>query len=312
MTKTKLIVILGPTASGKTRLAIQVASHINAEIISADSRQVYRGMDIGTGKDLQEYLPYFPKNENGIEGLHLVNIVDAGESYHLAAFQKDCKKAVDTIIERAKTPIICGGTGLYIEAFLKNFMFTQIPIDETLRSKLTLLSKEELSEIFRREFQKVLPEADISTHKRLIRAIETATYLSENPMSTSTIDTSHDYDFIIFGLDLPAEQRRSKISARLKERLANGMIEEVQSLLQQGISAEKLIFYGLEYKFITEFLLGKYSYETMESRLEIAIHQFAKRQMTYFRSMERKGLQIHWLNAQKPLKENVEEIIANC
>ncbi len=309
VSSSKLIVILGPTASGKTRLAVRLASHLHAEIISADSRQVYRGMDIGTGKDLQEYLPYFSANDDGIEGLHLVNIMNAGESYHLAAFQRDCQKAVEEIIGRNKTPIICGGTGLYVEAFLRNFELTQVPINQDLRGQLLALDKEELLKIFIEKYQKALPKADISTAKRLIRAIETGNYLEKNP-SFVVPNTQPIYEYFVFGLNPPTEQRRQKISARLRERLANGMIEEVQSLIQAGVSPEKLIFYGLEYKFITEYLMGNSTYESMVSRLETAIHQFAKRQMTFFRSMERKGLQIHWLDPNTSIDEKIQEILA--
>lgn len=330
--KQPLIVILGPTASGKTKLAVNLASKIDGEIISADSRQVYRGMTIGTGKDYDEYLPFFKKKPNlpaGIEGLHLVDNVEAGDSYNVAFFQRDFQKAYENIISRNKTPILCGGTGMYIEAILRNYEDTQVPINQEFRAELEQKSNEELNKIFQEKYQTIHPNADTSSQKRLIRAIEVGQWKMDNGKwrieneklkieNDSVLERQSPFTFhstlftqnaILFGINIPVEIRRERITKRLHERLENGMIEEVKNLLQSGISAEKLIFYGLEYKFITEHLLGELSYDEMARKLEIAIHQFAKRQMTFFRSMERKGLKINWLNGEKTLEEMIQTIL---
>lgn len=314
-TNRPLIVILGPTASGKTKLAINVALQLNGEIISADSRQVYRGMNIGTGKDYEEYLPVFKQNQDwpaGIEGVHLIDILNAGDSYNVAFFQRDFEKAYQAILSRNKTPILCGGTGMYIEAVLRNYEDTQVPICQEFRDELSLKTDEELENIFQEKYARVNQNADISTRKRLIRAIEIGNWRSENG------DLKEEFIFsslhrggvgAVFGISIPVEIRREKITKRLHDRLQNGMVEEVQALLESGISAEKLIFYGLEYKFITEYLVGDLAYDEMAKRLEVAIHQFAKRQMTFFRSMERKGIVINWLDGMQPVEKMTEEII---
>jgi len=302
-----LIVILGPTASGKTKLAVNVASKLNGEIISADSRQVYRGMNIGTGKDYEDYLPVFKQNQDwpaGVEGVHLIDIVQAGDSYNVAFFQRDFQKAYQDIISRNKTPILCGGTGMYIEAVLRNYEDTQVPISQEFRDEL---SNEELEKFFQEKYSQVNQNADISTRKRLIRAIEIGKWKSENDnlkeeFIFSPLHRGGVGGGAVFGIDIPVEIRRERITKRLHDRLQNDMIEEVKSLLESGISAEKLIFYGLEYKFITEYLVGDLSYNEMTKRLEIAIHQFAKRQMTFFRSMERKGIKINWLDGMQPVE----------
>jgi tRNA dimethylallyltransferase len=297
-----LIVILGPTASGKTRLAVTLAQEINGEIISADSRQVYRNMDIGTGKDLAEYhingnfIPY-----------HLIDIIEAGESYHIYQFQQDFIETYQDIISRGKTPILCGGSGMYLEAVLKGFEFTAIPIDLAVRAQLLEKPTEELLTIFEENQSIYSQHSDISTRKRLIRAIEINVFLNHNPdfhLPTPFIPQS-----IIFGLEPHTELRRQRITNRLNERLQNGMIEEVIQLINAGISPEKLIFYGLEYKFITQYISHEISYEIMQERLNIAIHQFAKRQMTYFRKMERNQLPINWLDPMLPLNKLVENIL---
>lgn len=312
-----LIVILGPTASGKTKLAVNVASKLNGEIISADSRQVYRGMNIGTGKDYEDYLSFFMQNQNwsaGIEGVHLIDIVEAGDSYNVAFFQRDFQKAYQDIISRNKTPILCGGTGMYIEAVLRNYEDTQVPISQEFRDELSLKTDEELENIFQEKYTQVNQNADISTRKRLIRAIEIGEFKMResnekaqnrtmNSTQHSALSTQH------FGISIPVEIRRERITKRLHDRLQNGMIEEVKTLLESGISAEKLIFYGLEYKFITEYLVGDLSYDEMAKRLEIAIHQFAKRQMTFFRSMERKGLIINWLDGMQPVEKMTYQLL---
>lgn len=299
-----MIVILGPTASGKTYLATRLAFRIGGEIISADSRQVYRGMNIGTGKDLDEYtveeqpIPY-----------HLIDILDAGEKYNVHRFQQDVEKAVTLINSRDKVPILCGGTGLYIQAVLSNHQYTSIPVNEILRSELEALPHESLLEILSQTPSKFSALADTSTRKRTIRAIEIARYLTKHPeFQLPALITAQ---FTIFGLNPPVEVRRNRISRRLQERLANGLIEEVQGLLDQGLSPDQLIYYGLEYKYLTEYLMGEISYGEMAKKLETEIHRFAKRQMTYFRKMERDGLKIHWLNAADSPAQWLETILMN-
>lgn len=303
MTDAPLLVILGPTACGKTRLATQLAAQVEGEIISADSRQVYRGMNIGTGKDLDEYIV----DEKNIP-YHLIDICDAGEAYHVHRFQIDFQAAFSDIQSRHHTPILCGGTGLYIESVLKQYQFTGIPVDEALRQQLETLSDEALLTRFNTTSSAYSTLADTSTRKRLVRAIEIATYLQTHSFETALPAPLH---YQIFGLDLPVEERRTRITHRLHQRLQSGMIDEVQTLLNQGLTPEQLIYYGLEYKFITEYLTGVLTYDIMVERLNVAIHQFAKRQMTFFRKMERDGLTIHWLNALAPIDQLVATIKAN-
>lgn len=301
--KNKLLVIIGPTASGKTKLAVRVAASMDGEIISADSRQVYKDMNIGTGKDYEEYtlasgqkVPY-----------HLIDIVEAGDDYHVARFQQDFKNIYENICSRKKTPILCGGSGMYIEAVLKNYQHTQVPINLALREELDAQSLDFLLNMFSGTYEQYYPLADTSTKKRLIRAIEIGMFIKNNELE---LREEKPLDYLIFGIDIPAEVRRERITKRLHKRLQGGMIEEVQHLLNKGVSAEKLVFYGLEYKFITEYLLNKLSYDEMARQLEVAIHQFAKRQMTFFRSMEKKGLPIHWLNGLDTVENLSDEIIA--
>lgn len=300
--KNPLIIILGPTASGKTHLATHLAHKIQGEIISADSRQVYRGMNIGTGKDLNEYCI-----DNKYIPYYLIDILDAGEHYHIHQFQQDFQRAFDNISSRNKTTILCGGSGMYLEAILKGYEFTSIPIDENFRGELLQKTTEKLLNEFLKNPSEYSQKADISTRKRLIRAIEINQFLSQN--LDYIIPKPTIPKFIIFGLNPETEIRRISITKRLHERLQNGMIEEVEALINSGISTDKLIFYGLEYKFITQFLTGELTYENMVERLNIAIHQFAKRQMTYFRKMERGGLIINWLDSKLPLNKKVDEII---
>ena len=297
-----LIVILGPTASGKTHLAVNVASKVDGEIISADSRQVYKGMTIGTGKDYEEY----QLNTDIAIPSHLIDIVEAGEDYHVARFQKDFQHAYEAILSRAKTSILCGGSGMYIEAVLRDYQHTQVPVNQELREQLDQYTFDELALLFLEKYKDTYPDADTSTKKRLIRAIEVADFINRNHLEKVNQAPA---DYIIFGIDIPVEIRRERITRRLSARLNAGMIEEVQHLLDKGIPAEKLVFYGLEYKFITEYLMGNLSYEEMVIRLEIAIHQFAKRQMTFFRSMERKGLSINWLNGMDGVENLTNQVI---
>jgi tRNA dimethylallyltransferase len=296
-----LIVILGPTASGKTHLATHLAHKIQGEIISADSRQVYRDMNIGTGKDLEEY-----RIDNQLIPYHLIDILDAGEQYHIHQFQQDFQRVFEDISSRNKPAILCGGSGMYLEAVLKGYEFTAIPIDEKLREELEKKSYEELlfssDSLVRREGF----NPDLTTKKRLIRGIEINRFLQKNP--DFQIPKPNIPNAIIFGLNPETEIRRKRITNRLHERLQNGMIEEVKALIDSGIAPEKLIFYGLEYKFITQYLTGELDYETMDERLNIAIHQFAKRQMTYFRKIESDGLIINWLDSKLPFDKKLEEI----
>lgn len=293
-----MIVILGPTASGKTALAVQLAHKLNAQIISADSRQVYRNMDIGTGKDLAEY------NVTGQEiKYHLINILDAGEQYNLAQFQADFEIAYIEILKQKSTPILCGGTGLYIQAIIQNFQKTQIKPNVALRESLSKLSKEQLITEF--EISNIEREVfDTSTKKRLIRAIE----ILKNGETNNSKKTSN-IDFKVFGLSPDLETRRERINLRLKSRLNSGLIEEAESLIYNGLSHQMLQYYGLEYKYISYYLLGQMTKEEMIIKLQTEIHRFAKRQMTFFRSMEKKGIEINWIPAQMGLLEQVEYVL---
>ena len=297
----KLITILGPTASGKTPVAAHLAKEIGGEIISADSRQVYRRMDIGTGKDLDDYLgvPY-----------HLIDICEPGTKYNLFQYQQDFFDAYQDIQRRGVTPILCGGTGLYIEAVLKGYKLSPVPQNQTLRDSLEGKSLEELTQMLEalkaKTGSNMHNKTDVDSCQRAIRAIEIETYNLENPVPRRELPP---VDSLIIGIDIDREHRREKITRRLKARLEEGMVEEVKGLLDEGIPAEDLIYYGLEYKFVTEYLVGKTTYDEMFQRLEIAIHQFAKRQMTWFRGMERRGFTIHWIDALQPMEDKVAQII---
>lgn len=295
-----LLVILGPTASGKTRLAAELAYAWQTELISADSRQVYRGMDIGTGKDLADY-----RVLDKTIPVHLIDILNAGEQYHLTAFQEDFEQAFTTISGKGRTPILVGGTGLYIEAVLNQFEYSGVPTNASLREQLEEKSKEDLLELFRETRTSYSESADLSTKKRIIRAIEINHYLTANELAPKS---KLPLQPLVIGLQLSLEERRKRTTERLHQRLQQGMVEEVKGLMEKGIAPEKLVFYGLEYKFITQHLQNEISYEEMIEKLNIAIHQFAKRQMTYFRHMERKGTAIHWLDAEQPRKELIKEI----
>ena len=296
----QMITILGPTASGKTPVAARLAAEIGGEIISADSRQVYRRMDIGTGKDLEDYgeVPY-----------HLIDICEPGTKYNLFEYQQDFYDAYLDIQGRGAVPILCGGTGLYIEAVLKGYKLSPVPQNQELRDSLEGKSLEELTEMLAKlkaqNGSNMHNKTDVDSCQRAIRAIEIETYNIAHPTPLRELPP---VDSLIIGIDIDRELRREKITRRLKARLDNGMVEEVKALLNEGIPAEDLIYYGLEYKFLTEFLIGHLSYDEMFSRLEIAIHQFAKRQMTWFRGMERRGFKINWINASLPMEEKIERI----
>lgn len=286
-------------------MATQLAARIDGEILSVDSRQVYRGMNIGTGKDLEEYVVHGRAIPH-----HLIDILDAGEKYNVNAFQHDFYNAYTDILSRGKVPIACGGTGFYLYALLKGHVYTEIPVNEELRNDLQTMSDEALLVMFKSAETSYQNLADTSTRKRLIRAIEISVFLEQNPEKelSLTADTSKIYNPIIFGLNPPAEIRRERISQRLGHRLKNGLIAEVESLLKAGISAENLIYYGLEYKYVTLYLTGEMPFEAMNKRLETEIHRFAKRQMTFFRKMEKDGILINWLDYNNTEAENIDMI----
>lgn len=299
-----MITILGPTASGKTDIAAHLAAELSAEIISADSRQVYRRMDIGTGKDLADYVvdgkpvPY-----------HLIDIVEPGTKYNLFEYQRDFLEAYNDIRSRGKNVILCGGTGLYIESVLKGYRLIPVPENKELRHKLEGKSLLELTSILERlkaeNNSNMHNSTDVDTSKRAIRAIEIEMAYKEAHIEERTFPK---IDNVIIGVGIDRDLRRMKITRRLDQRLHDGMVDEVKSLLDSGIPADDLIYYGLEYKFVTEYILGKLTFEEMHRSLEIAIHQFAKRQMTWFRGMERRGFTIHWIDAADSMEEKINEI----
>lgn len=300
-----MITILGPTACGKTALAVNLAAKTGGEIISADSRQVYRGMDIGTGKDLSEY------NVDGKQiPYHLIDIEDAGQKYNLFRFQEDFNAAYEAITQRGVLPILCGGTGLYMEAVLKGYALSPVPQDDNLRKKLSTRTLTELKELLiwlkARNGSAMHNETDVDTVSRAIRAIEIEFHNLCHPIDTRRQPVVNS---LIVGLDIDRDVRRERITARLKARLNEGMVEEVRGLLaKDGITKEDLMYYGLEYKYVTAYVVGEMSYDDMFKQLEIAIHQFAKRQMTWFRGMERRGFNIHWLNASMPMADKLAQI----
>lgn len=299
ITLNKLITILGPTATGKTSIATALASAIDAEVISADSRQVYTGMDLGTGKDLQEYtldgknIPY-----------HLIDIADPGEEYNVFSFQKDFLLVYNNIIERDKNAIMCGGTGMYLESVILAYDMLEVTVNEALREELNKLSAEELMNRLT-SLREIHNTTDISDRSRLIRAIEIA---EGRRQKTEVRSEFPALDHKVFGISLPREVIRSRITARLKQRLEEGMLDEVQRLLDSGVSPEQLEFYGLEYKYLTQHMIGEISHNDMFQRLNSAIHQFAKRQMTWFRRMEKKGVKINWIDGKLPIAEKVSFI----
>ncbi|MCF6359237.1 MAG: tRNA (adenosine(37)-N6)-dimethylallyltransferase MiaA [Cyclobacteriaceae bacterium] len=296
----KLIVITGPTAVGKTKLAAHLAFALNGEVLSADSRQVYRGMDIGTGKDLDDF------TVNGVDiRYHLIDIQEAGDKYFINQYFKDYVQALEDVQARHKQPILCGGSGLYIETALEGNPWAAIPINEVLREKLEKLDERELLRRVELIPSYILKQLDIGTTKKIKRGIEIGEYLSTNNAPVRKMPTIEP---IIFGLQLDRELVKKRIHERLLYRLENGMIEEVEALLASGISAADLTYYGLEYRWITAYLLGEMDKPEMINRLNIGIRQFAKRQMTWFRRMEKKGYKLHWLDATKPTTELVQEI----
>ena len=300
MNKYELITILGPTASGKTALAAALAARLDTEIISADSRQLYRGMDIGTGKDLADYvvdgksIPY-----------HLIDICDPGYKYNVFEYQHDFFRVFTSLRDRGLVPILCGGTGLYIEAVLKGYKLLDVPPNSALRERLREKSLPEL-EILLASYKVLHNKTDVDSVQRAIRAIEIEEfYRTQAP----DVREYAPLNSLLVGVAIDRELRREKISKRLRARLDEGMVDEVRRILSNGVAPEDLIYYGLEYKFLTLYIIGKLTYEEMVSQLEIAIHQFAKRQMTWFRGMERRGCTIHWLDATLPMADKVEQIL---
>ena len=298
--KYNLITILGPTASGKTGVAAKTASVLNGEVISADSRQVYRGMDLGTGKDYADYMvdgkaiPY-----------HLIDIVDAGYEYNVYEYQKDFLKVFEEITSRGKLPVMCGGSGLYLESILKNYKLIQVPINEKLREELDDKQLWELEIILKGYKNYLHNQTDTESVKRAVRAIEIEEYYLSHPEINTGMP---EINSLVVGVKFERDARRKKITTRLKQRLKEGMLDEVQRLLNSGLTPEQLTYYGLEYKFMTLHLTGKISFQEMFDGLNVAIHQFAKRQMTWFRRMEKQGTDIHWLDGFLPMDEKIRKI----
>lgn len=295
--KYNLIIVLGPTASGKTRFAAELATLVNGEIISADSRQIYRRMDVGTGKDYDDYIV----NKTQIT-THLIDIHEPGYKYNVFEFQRDFHKVYNQVIDLKKIPVLCGGTGLYIEAVTKQYRLISVPVNNELRQNLENKTLEELEEKLA-TYKKLHNKTDTDTKKRAIRAIEIEEYYlthSDPEVQFPVINP------IYIGIKYNRDLRRERITERLTQRIKTGMIEEVKSLLNEGITPENLIYYGLEYKYITNYLTGKLTYNEMFSQLNIAIHQFAKRQMTWFRKMEKEGCEIHWIEGTLPMDEKLE------
>ena len=296
-----MITILGPTASGKTELAVDLAYKLGGEIISADSRQIYRHMDLGTGKDLAEY-----RINNTLIPYHLIDIAEPGYQYNVFEFQRDFLKVFKEITDKESYPIMCGGSGMYLEAILKGYRLIQVPINEPLRAALQLRSLDDLTQILK-DYKSIHNTSDIENSKRSIRSIEIEEFCASHPETDLSFPSINS---LIVGINIERETRRRRITARLKHRLANGMIEEVQKLLCNGLKPDDLTYYGLEYKYITNFIMGELTYDQMFTSLNIAIHQFAKRQMTWFRKMEREGFKIRWLDSEQPLEEKSDKILS--
>ena len=298
--KYNMLTILGATAGGKTSVAARMAYILNGEIISADSRQVYKGMDLGTGKDLEDYIV-----EDKPIPYHLIDIAEAGYKYNVYEYQKDFLNAYSNIQSKKKFPVFCGGSGMYLEAVLKGYKLIPVPANPELRKELEKKETEELIQILK-SFKKLHNTTDIDSRKRVIRAIEIETYYDK---SEDIDDYFPDINSLIAGIKFDRDSRRRRITERLRQRLKEGMIEEVKRILDQGVAPEDLIYYGLEYKYLTHYVLGEISYDEMFKQLETAIHQFAKRQMTWFRGMERKGFKIHWIDGYAPMKEKTDRIL---
>ena len=302
----KLITILGPTACGKTSLAVNLAARCHGEIISGDSRQVYRHMDIGTGKDLGDYtvegqtIPY-----------HLIDICEPGTKYNLFEYQRDFLTAYQDIINRGKQPILCGGTGLYIESVIRGYQLSPVPQNQPLRDRLEGKTLDELTviltELKKKAGTNLHNTTDVDSTQRAIRAIEIEEYNIRHVTERRAFPAIPS---LVIGVDIDRELRRERITKRLRQRLDEGMVDEIKTLLQQGVTAEQLMYYGLEYKFVTQYVIGEISYEQMFHGLEIAIHQFAKRQMTWFRGMQRRGIDIHWIDAKLPTEKQVDAILS--
>ncbi len=297
MKKYELITVLGPTASGKTFFAAALAERLDTEIISADSRQIYRSMDIGTGKDLKDYVV----NGKAVP-YHLIDICEPGYKYNVFEYQHDFFRAYQSIKEKGKLPVLCGGTGMYIEAVLKGYKLLDVPQNPALRGSLKDKSLQELENILA-SYKVLHNKTDVDSAQRAIRAIEIEEYYKTEAPDANEYDPIHS---LIIGIDIDRELRRGKISKRLRDRLNEGMVDEVRNIIAGGVKPDDLIYYGLEYKFLTLYIIGKLSYEEMVSQLEIAIHQFAKRQMTWFRGMERRGCMIHWIDATLPTEDKIE------
>ena len=296
-----IIVITGPTATGKTHLAALVASKLGGEVISADSRQVYRGMDIGTGKDLSDYI---------VDGRtipsHLIDIVDAGYRYNVYEYQRDFLNAFRDLRQRGCFPVVCGGSGMYVDSIVSGYRLIQVPVNTELRSALSGRSLEELTGILT-QYKNLHNKTDVDTVKRAVRAIEIEDYCIQHPVDDKPFPVTNP---LVTGIFFDRETRRERITRRLRERLEDGMIEEVQKLIGAGIHPDDLIYYGLEYKYVTLYLLNKMSYEEMVEKLEVEIHRFAKRQMTWFRGMERRGIVINWIDGRLSDEEKVEQVLS--
>ena len=305
MKKPSVLIVTGPTASGKTRRAVEIAKLLDGEIVSADSRQVYRGMDLGTGKDIEEYgnIPY-----------HLIDIAPAGSKYNLFRFLDDARSAVEQIQQRGKLPIICGGTGLYVESYLKGLKLPEVPENKELRESLKGKSLDELTEILA-SMKTLHNSTDVDSAKRAIRAIEIQTYYAEHPDAAAGAVPSPVKDALVIGIAIDREARRQRITQRLKARLDSGMLDEIRRLLDSGIAPDDLIYYGLEYKYLTLHVIGQLTFDEMFEKLEMEIHRFAKRQMTWFRGMERRGFKINWLDynlTDEEFEQSVTQLLNEC
>jgi tRNA dimethylallyltransferase len=301
VSKFDMVTILGPTASGKTEVAVNLAHKLKGEIISADSRQIYREMDLGTGKDLKEY------RINGVDvPYHLIDIAEAGYQYNVFEFQRDFLKVYHQIREKGSFPVMCGGSGMYLEAVLKGYRLIQVPVNEERRAELHLLSLEELTEILRR-YKSITNTSDTENKKRAIRAIEIEEYCLAHPETDLSFPPVNS---LIVGVKYDRDSRRRRITERLRQRLDNGMVDEVRKLIDKGLKPDDLTYYGLEYKYLTLFITGQLTFDEMFNGLNTAIHQFAKRQMTWFRKMERDGFEIRWLDGYMPINEKTDNILS--